>query len=59
MNSNVHLWQYLVELFSQYDFNQTNGLQKVKNIYFMCNNFFLDRALCEIMKQNMKKPDMP
>jgi len=39
MNTNVNLWQYLGEFFSQYEFMRTNGEEKSKH-NFMFNIVF-------------------
>ena len=45
MNTNVNLWQYLGEFFSQCEFIRTNGVDKVKT-YILCSNFFFFEIRC-------------
>jgi hypothetical protein len=39
MNSYINLWRYLAEIFSQYEFIQTNILEKVKT-HILCSIIF-------------------
>jgi len=40
MNTHVNLWKCLVEFFSQYEFIQTNNVEKVK-IYILCSVIYI------------------
>jgi hypothetical protein len=40
MNTDVHIWQYLAELFLESEIFQTKFAEKIKTHIFMFKNFF-------------------
>jgi hypothetical protein len=60
MNSYVHLWQYLAQLFLKWEMFQTKVVEKIKT-HFTFHKFFspTNRAIYEITWKNMLRPNAP
>jgi hypothetical protein len=61
MKTFVHLWQYLLEFFVEWDIFQTKFVEKV-NAHILCSVFPPppeSRAVYELMWKNVVQPDRP
>ena len=58
MNNSKHFLLYRAQFFLEWEIVQIKVVEKIK-AHFMLNNFFLNRALCEIMWKNIVEPGMP
>jgi len=60
MKTDVRLWQYLAELFSELKIFQIKFVQKIKTRHFMLNNFLSENgAYFKAMWKNMVLKDTP
>jgi flagellar motor switch protein FliG len=55
MKTDIHIWLYPAEIFSEWEMFQTKVVEKIKTHIFMFNNLFFFRKSCgyEIMWKNI------
>jgi hypothetical protein len=59
MNTFVHLWQYLDELFLDWEMFQTTFFGRNQHTFYVQQLFPENRAVYGIIWENMAKPDRP
>ena len=58
MKKFLHLWQYLVEFFLEWEMFWAKLVQEMKTFYLQ-QPFVESRAVCEIILKNMTEPEEP
>jgi hypothetical protein len=62
MKTDVHLWQYLAELYLERQFFQTKVTEKIKKKNTFYTQYIFPpeiRAVYKIMRRNMVEPERP
>jgi hypothetical protein len=59
MKTFPHLWQYLAEVFLEWDTFQMKVVENIK-IHILCSVIFWEnRTICETMSKNVIEPERP
>jgi hypothetical protein len=59
METDMHFWSHLAQLFLEYENFQTKFVAKIKTRILCSKIFFFNRAFYEIMRKNTVQPNMP